>query len=117
MRKLALLALIIWVVGGGWARGAKRGTAVSIKGEQFLINGAPTYAGRIYKGMKIEGLLLNSRMVQGIFDDRNPETLGMWKYPDGPWDPERNTRELIADMAHWKKCWLLSLTINCQRGR
>ena len=41
----------------------------------FHINGQPTYAGRTWQGHKIEGLLLNSRMVQGIFDDLNPETV------------------------------------------
>lgn len=44
-------------------------TAVSIAGDRFLINGKPTYEGRMYRGNRIEGLLLNSRMVQGIFDD------------------------------------------------
>ena len=47
-------------------------TTVAIDRDQFRINGKPTYEGRSYKGMKIEGLLLNSRMVQGIFDDLNP---------------------------------------------
>ena len=37
------------------------------------------------------GLLLNSRMVQGIFDDINPETFDKWKYPDTEqWDAEQN---------------------------
>src|SRR5437667_1738905 len=57
-------------------------TTVSIRGDAFLINGRPTYAGREYKGSKIEGLLMNSRVVQGIFDDSNPETRGRWRYPD-----------------------------------
>ena len=39
---------------------------------QRKTDGKPTYAGRTYNGMKVEGLLLNSRMVQGVFDDRNP---------------------------------------------
>jgi len=39
-------------------------TAVSIHGDAFLINGRPTYAGREYKDSKIEGLLMNSRVVQ-----------------------------------------------------
>ena len=51
-----------------------RKTTVSIDGQAFLINGRPTYPDRLYNGHKIEGLLLNSRMVQGIFDDRNPQT-------------------------------------------
>jgi hypothetical protein len=53
-------------------------TKISIDGDRFLINGRPTYAGRTYKGMKIEGLLMNSRMVQGIFDDLNPVTRSRW---------------------------------------
>ena len=46
-------------------------TQVEIKGNQFYINGKPTYEGRYWKGNKIEGLLMNSRMVQGVFDDLN----------------------------------------------
>src|SRR5436309_11534970 len=69
-----------------------RKTSVSIVGDQFFINGKPTYAGRSWRGHKVEGLLLNSRMVQGIFDDRNPQTVKRWAYPDtGKWDAERNT--------------------------
>jgi hypothetical protein len=63
-----------------WAQ--KRKTNVSIQGEQFYINGELTYKGRYWKGHKIEGLLFNSRMVQGIFDDLNPETRNKFKYPD-----------------------------------
>ena len=63
------------------ARAAGR-TTVAIDGDRFMINGRPTYAGRTWRGMKIEGLLMNSRMVQGIFDDLNPETRTRWKYPD-----------------------------------
>jgi len=76
-----------------------RKTAVSIKGDQFYINGEPTYKGRIWNGKKIEGLLMNSRMVQGIFDDLNAETVSRWAYSDTKkWDPERNTREFVAAM-------------------
>jgi hypothetical protein len=38
-------------------------TEVSIRGEMFYINGKPTYEGRTWQGKKIEGLLMNSRMV------------------------------------------------------
>lgn len=92
-------------------------TTVAIQGEQILINGKPTYAGRRFRGMKIEGLLMNSRVVQGIFDDRNPETLVKWKYPDtGKWDAERNTKEFVAAMPEWRANGLLSFTINLQGG-
>jgi hypothetical protein len=56
-------------------------------------------------------------MVQGIFDDRNPETAQRWAYPDtGRWDAERNTREFIAAMPEWRKHGLLAFTINLQGG-
>ena len=99
------------------ARGASKRTSVAIEGDKFLINGRPTYEGRSYKGMKIEGLLMNSRMVQGIFDDLNPATRARWKYADtGKWDPERNNREFLAAMPEWRKQGLLAYTINLQGG-
>jgi hypothetical protein len=55
-------------------------------------------------------------MVQGIFDDRNPETRSRWNYPDGPWDADRNSREFIAAMPLWKAKGLLAFTINLQGG-
>jgi len=94
-----------------------RHTSVSIRGDQFYINDQPTYAGRSWRGHKIEGLLLNARLVQGIFDDRNTNTVQQWIYPDtGKWDPERNTREFIAAMAEWRRYGLLGFTINLQGG-
>jgi hypothetical protein len=96
---------------------ASRRTSVTIDGERFLINGRPTYEGRTWRGMRIEGLLMNSRMVQGIFDDLNPETRGRWSYPDTQrWDAERNTREFIAAMPEWRRHGLLGFTINIQGG-
>ena len=92
-------------------------TVVSIEGDRFLINGRPTYQGRSYNGKRIEGLLLNSRMIQGIFDDSNPETRAKWAYPDtGKWDPERNTREFAAAMPEWRRHGLLGFTVNLQGG-
>ncbi len=99
------------------AGGRSPRTIVTIEDERFLINGKPTYAGRTWKGHKIEGLLLNARMVQGVFDDLNPETAGRWAYPDtGLWDPERNTREFLAAMPMWRRHGLLAFTINFQGG-
>ncbi len=93
-----------------------RKTTVSIEGDAFLVNGKPTYAGRSYQGKKIEGLLLNARLVQGVFDDLNPETKVRWDYPDGPWDPERNTSEFIAMMPAWLASGMLGFTLNLQGG-
>src|ERR1044072_9402196 len=50
-------------------------TTVSILGEDFRINDKPTYAGRAWRGHRVEGLLFNLRMVQATFDDRNTNTV------------------------------------------
>ncbi len=92
-------------------------TVVSIQGDAFFINGRPTYAGRTWQGHKIEGLLMNSRMVQGIFDDLNPTSRNLFVYPDtGTWDPDRNTAEFIAAMPEWRAHGLIAFTINLQGG-
>jgi hypothetical protein len=92
-------------------------TTVEIKGEKFFINGEPTYKGKSWFNHSIEGLLFNSRMVQGIFDDSNPATRDLWKYPDTQtWDPDRNTDEFVAAMPEWYRHGLLGFTINLQGG-
>lgn len=96
---------------------APRKTEVSIHGEQFYLNGTPTYKGRSFEGHRIEGLLLNSRMIQGIYEDLNPETASRWNYPDGKkYSAERNTREFLAAMPSWRKYGLLAFTIGIQGG-
>lgn len=90
----------------------RRATSVGMAGNRFLINGEPTYAGR----GRVEGLLLNARMVQGIFDDLNPRTRGRWAYPDGPWDARRNTAEFVAAMPGWRASGLVCFTLNLQGG-
>ena len=94
-----------------------RQTSVSIVDDAFYINGQITYPGRFYEGHRIEGLLINSRMVQGVFDDRNPETINRWVYPDTrKWDAERNTREFLEAMPEWRSYGLLAFTIDLQGG-
>ncbi len=95
----------------------ERKTSVSIVGGKFFINGQPTLAGKSWNGYPLEGLLPNSRMVQGIFDDLNPGTREKWIYPDTKkWDPDRNTDEFITAMKSWYKHGLLAFTINLQGG-
>jgi hypothetical protein len=97
------------------AQGAHR-TVVSIEGNAFHLNGRPTFPGRSYKGSKVEGLLFISRMVNAIIDDHNPETRGVWAYADGPWDPERNTREFIAALPLYRACGMNAVAFNVQGG-
>lgn len=98
-------------------RGATRKTEVSIRGEQFLLNGKPTYPGRSYNGIPIEGMLMNIRAVQAVFDDKNPQTSPKWAYSDTKkWDPQRNTREFVAALPEWKRHGVLAFTVNLQGG-
>src|SRR5262245_2452465 len=118
MRPLLLLLVPLAALRAADTPGpAKRKTEVSIQGDAFHVNGKPTYPGRKWNGQKIEGLLFNSRMVQGIFDDQNAQTRSMWGYPDTKkWEAERNTREFLAAMPSWRKHGLLAFTINLQGG-
>ena len=119
MRHLLLLGIILAATSFRPLRAADppRKTEVSIVADAFHINGQPTYAGRTWQGHKIEGLLLNSRMVQGTFDDLNPETVNLWAYPDTKkWDADRNTAEFLAAMPAWREHGLLGITLNLQGG-
>jgi len=116
---LASICVASWAVFGLAAGAAQpsRRTEVSIRADAFYINGRPTYQGRTWQGYRIEGLLLNARLVQGIFDDLNPETRPRWAYPDtGRWDPDRNTREFVAAMPEWRRHGLLAFTVHLQGG-
>ena len=116
MRSLWLVVAAVMIAPPAQPPRQARQTVVSIDGREFRVNGRPTYAGRSFDGATVQGLLFNSRMVQGIFDDRNPETRARWAYADGPWDPDRNTREFIAALPLWKAHGLLAFTINLQGG-
>lgn len=92
-------------------------TVVNIKGDEFHVNGSPTYPGRHWKGHKIQGLLINSRMVQGIFDDLNPVPAPEFAYPDTKkWDAQRNNNEFVAAMKQWHAYGLNAFTLNMQGG-
>lgn len=95
----------------------QRHTTVTIKENKFYINGELTYAGRYWEGYQIEGLIMNARLVQGIFDDLNPETRELFIYPDTRrWDPERNTNEFVDAMEEWFDHGMIAFTINLQGG-
>ena len=74
MKKIIFILLVMSGLGMSAVARPLRQTVVSIIGENFYINGQPTYAGRVWNGHRVEGLLLNTRMVQATFDDLNPTT-------------------------------------------
>ena len=92
-------------------------TQITADGERWLINGQTTYQGRQYRGWDVEGLLMNSRMTNAMFDDENPVTRQLWAYPDtGEWDADRNTDEFIAQLPTYRAHGLLAVTVNLQGG-
>lgn len=117
LKKVFHLVLILVMTSGELLAQEMAKTKVSIKDGQFYINDTLTYEGRYWEGNKIEGLLMNSRMVQGIFDDQNPNTVGEFVYPDTQkWDADRNTDEFVAAMPEWRAHGLLAFSLNLQGG-
>jgi CubicO group peptidase (beta-lactamase class C family) len=76
-------------------------TQVSIKDGRWYLNGRPTHP-----GTEAEGLLMNVRMVNAIFEDRNR--------PD--FDAEKNTDEFIAVIPDYAAQGVRAFTINLQGG-
>ena len=90
-------------------------TAITIDGENFLINGAPTQQGQSFRGTSIEGLLMNSRMANAMWDDENELTKHLWSYPDNDlWQADRNTNELIDMLPIYYEKGLTCIDINLQ---
>jgi hypothetical protein len=81
--------------------GCGKGTEVSIDGDRWLINGRVTYA-----GTPAEGLLMNARMVNAVFEDSNRDDF----------DPEENTDRFLAAMPGYVDCGVRAFTLNLQGG-
>lgn len=93
--------------------GVDSSTTVSIDGDNFKINGEITYKSAKYSEM--QGLLMNSRMVNGIFDDYNQSTVNNFDYPDThTWNATRNTIEFIGNLSSYKANNLLAVTVGLQ---
>jgi len=80
---------------------------VSIDGMKFRIDGKLTY--KKYR-LKSRGRLMNTRMVNCIFNDENSETR-----PTG-FDSESNTASFIDSMEEYKSKGILAFTVNLQGG-
>lgn len=95
-----------------------RRTKVEIRGEEWWINGRPTYQGKSWHGQSMQGLLMNARMVNALFDDLNSHTRHrLWKYPDTQrWDPDRNTDEFVAALPTYAAKGLAAVTVSMMGG-
>lgn len=96
---------------------SRSSTTIEIDGRDWLIDGRPTYEGRSHRGRRIDGLLLNSRMVQAVFDDACEKTRGEWAYPDtSACDPGRNTDAFCAMLPTYRAHGPLAVTVGMQGG-
>jgi len=78
-----------------------RQTRVSVKNDQWFLNGMVTC-----RGAKAEGRLMNVRMVNAVFEDaRRPE-----------FDPEANTDRFLKHMPDYVGHGVRAFTINLQGG-
>ena len=99
---------------------------LSIDGDRFTVNGAPTYsllAGFPDADPRIAGLLLNHRVVNGIFDDLGThhdydgDGRDDWAFGDTrSWDPDSNTDRFVAAMRAWREYGVIAFTIGLQGG-
>jgi len=94
-----------WVLLG--LLGCATQTQVSIDGTDFKINGELTYKD---SRPEARGLLMNVRMVNATFEDKNPTT-----QPEG-FDPEDNTNAFIESMDQYRSKGILAFTLNLQGG-
>lgn len=83
-------------------------TVVAIKGSQWLINGQP-----ILKGSPAEGLLMNVRMVNAVFEDTGPMAK---EHLPQDFDPEGNTDRFIARIPDYYAHGVRGFTISLQGG-
>ena len=118
MKNILFIVFVVLVISScSFDNSNCKDTSISIVGDEFYINGKPTFEGKTWRGMKIQGSLPNARLVNGIFDDKNNKTKSKWVYPDTKvWDANRNTKEFIENMPIWRDNGLLAFTINLQGG-
>jgi hypothetical protein len=76
-------------------------TVVTVDGGRFRVNGAVTY-----RGQPAEGMLMNVRMANAVFEDTNR-----------PWfDPIANTNEFVARMPEYVSLGMRAFTVSLQGG-
>lgn len=89
-------------------------TVLSIRGEQFYINGKQTYSEIEGSHPHVHGLLMNARFIQGIFDDKADRS--RFHRFGKTFDPEQNVNDLIAALPQWYDVGLRAFTVGFQGG-
>lgn len=89
-------------------------TTFSIKGKKIFINGKPTYSEYLNCPEKYKGLLMNMRMIQGVFNDKN-NSLRFNRF-GRIFNPDTNTKSLIQALPEWYAHGIRAITVGFQGG-
>ena len=90
-------------------------TSVDISGVDFRINGKLTYSEVPESHPNAQGLLMNARFIQGVFDDKeDPDRFARFGWTS--WDADRHTDELIRSLPTWYSYGLRCVTVGFQGG-
>lgn len=88
-------------------------TSLNIIGKDFYINGKLAYS-EITDSGHAKGLLMNSRFIQGVFNDQVDKK--RFDRFGKEFNPDRNTDALISAMPKWYKYGLRAITVGFQGG-
>lgn len=88
-------------------------TVLTIEREKFKINGRYVYEEIVNANPKIQGTLMNMRCIQGIFDSENRMQFNRY---GKNFDPDINTKELIAALPQWYEKGIRAITVGLQGG-
>lgn len=102
-RSIAALTVAFLTLAAACAEGGT--TRIGIAGGRWQLNGRVTC-----EGAAAEGLLMNVRMVNAVFEDANPATC-----PKG-FDPEANTAAFIARIPDYVAHGVRAFTLSLQGG-
>jgi len=103
----AAFTVIFMITGCAVMKNGKQETVVSIRGEKWYYNGDV-----INPGSPAEGLLMNVRMVNSVFEDRGQKAPEI--YSD--FNPEMNTDAFISMIPEYVSSGVNAFTISLQGG-
>jgi hypothetical protein len=89
-------------------------TVLTIEDDLFLINGKLTYSENSFYQKGCQGLLLNARFIQAIFDNKSNRLL--FSRFGRSFNPLQNTKDLIEALPDWYSAGLRAITIGLQGG-
>lgn len=87
-------------------------TSLIIEGSKFLINNKLTY--NEIEGCSYQGLLMNARFIQGVFDDKADRE--RFHRFGRRFDPQENTELLLHALPAWYEAGIRAVTVGFQGG-